>query len=415
LKVDIEAPAEWSRRLKITVPADQVARERKSVAAQIAKRVKLPGFRKGKVPASVVEKQYGPSIEQQTVERVINSAYRAALHEEGFSPISEASVENLSYEPGAELSFDVEFEVRPVVELSRLGGFTIEAPPARVEEADVGRVIDRLREQNASWHPIDAAPAEGDRARVEIAPLDPAGPEASESGEPRVYEVVLGAGEILESIDQAIRTLAPGEEADFTVELPEGAGGDGEHRIHLKLLSAERAELPEADDEFARGLGDFESLESLVARVRSDLEAEARQESDREVRRQLVQQVLEANPFAVPPSLVEQYLDSLLQAPKDADPGELAQAKEQARPAAEYGVRRMLVIERIAEMESLHATREDVEARIDEIAQENQVDPAKVRKELARSGRVQALASDLTEKRVFDYLKSLSTILMEGK
>jgi trigger factor len=412
LKVDIQSPAEWARRLKITVPADQVASERRVVAAQIAKRVKLPGFRKGKVPASVLEKQYGPSIEQQTVERVINSAYRAALKEEGFAPISEASVENLSYEPGSELSFDVEFEVRPEVELSRLGGFTVRAPSSEVADEDVERVIERLREQNASWHAREGSPSEGDRARVEITPLEAEGAGPSE---PREYEVVLGAGEILESIEEAIRTLETGGEGDFTVSLPEGSEGEEEHRLHLKLLSAERPELPAADDEFARGLGDFESLDGLRERIRSDLQVEASRESDREVRRQLMQQILESNPFEVPPSLVEQYLDSLLQAPDNADPEELAQAKEQARPAAEYGVRRMLVIERVAELEGLHATQEDMEGRIQEIAEENGVDAARVRQELARSGRVQAMASDLTEKRVFDYLKSLSTILTEGK
>jgi FKBP-type peptidyl-prolyl cis-trans isomerase (trigger factor) len=97
-----------------------------------------------------------------------------------------------------------------------------------------------------------------------------------------------------------------------------------------------------------------------------------------------MQQVLEANPFEVPPSLVEQYLDSLLQAPEDADPDELATAKEQARPAAEYGVRRMLVIERIAEMEGLHATQEDLELRVQEIAEQNGVDASQVRRELAQ-------------------------------
>jgi trigger factor len=411
LKVDIQSPAEWSRRLKITVPADQVARERQAVASQIAKRVKLPGFRKGKVPASVLEKQYAASIEQQTVERVINSAYRTALQEQGFSPISEASVENLSYQPGAELSFDVAFEVKPELELARLGGFTIQAPAAAVDEGDVERVIDRLLEQNATWHPLDGQPTEGDRVRVEITPLDADGPEAAA---PREYEVILGTGEILESIDEAIRTLDPGTGGEFTVELPEGAEGEKAHRIRLMLLSAERPERPAPDDEFARGLGDFESIEALRSRVRSDLEAEAERESDREVRHQLIQQVLEANPFEVPPTLVEQYLESLLQAPEDADPEELARAKEQARPVAEYGVRRMLVIERIAELEGLHATQEDVDGRLQEIAEQNRIDPAQVRRELVRSGRVQAIASDLTEKRVFDYLKSLSTILTEG-
>jgi trigger factor len=414
LKVDIETPADWSRRLKITVPAERVQSERRSVASQISKRVKLPGFRKGKVPASVLEKQYGPSIEQQTVERVVQSAYREALKEQGFTPISEASVDNVSYEPGSDLTFDVEFDVRPEPELSRLGGFTVKAPSAAVEEADVERVIDRLREQHATWNPVEGEqPVEGDRVHVEITPM------SAEAGEPapeaRTYEVVVGSGEILESIDQSIRTLSPGEEGEFTVELPEPAEGAEAHRIRLKLVDVERPELPAADDAFARELGEFESLDSLRERIRTDLVAEAERESDREVRRMLMQEVLEANPFQVPPSLVEQYLDSLIQAPEDADPAEVAQAKEQGRPAAEYGVRRMLVIDRIAELESLHPTQEDVDERVREIAEQNGLEPAQVRQELARSGRIQAMASDLAEKRVFDYLKSLSTIIKEGE
>ena len=128
-----------------------------------------------------------------------------------------------------------------------------------------------------------------------------------------------------------------------------------------------------------------------------------------------MQQVLEANPFDAPPSLVDQYLDNLLQAPEDADPSEVATAKQQARPAAEQAVRRMLVIERVAEMEKLHATQDDVNTRVAEIAAQNDMEPAEVRRQLSQSGRLQALASDLMEKRVFDYLKSLSTIKKEDE
>jgi len=408
LLVDIEKPQDWSRRMKITVPADRVARERRTVASQIAKRVRMPGFRKGKVPSSVVEKQYGASIDQQTIERLVQSAYREALREQQISPISQAQVDNVEYQPGSELRFDVEFEVRPEITLNRLGGFTVKRPPSTVAEEDVERVIDRLREQNASWSTVDAGhPESGDRVRVEITPLR-GGPEQPEA---REYEVVLGAGEILEEIDRAIRTLEPGTVGEFTIELPEGAGEEErEHRIRLRLIALERPELPPADDAFARQLGDFESLDVLRSKVREDLEAESKREADREVRRQLIQQVLEANPFEVPPSLVSEYLDSLMRPPDDADPEEVAQAKEQARPAAEYAVRRMLVLERVAEMETLHATAEDVDARVGEIAEQNEVEPAEVRRQLARSGRLDALASDLTEQRVFDYLKSLSTI-----
>ena len=416
MKVDIEKPRDWSRRLTITVPAERVEQERRTVASQIAKRVRMPGFRTGKVPASVVQKQYGQDIEAQTVERMINTAYREALRQEGFDPISQASVEDVHYHSGEELSFKVEFEVRPEVTLDRLGGFTVKRPGHGAGEAEVGRVIQRLREENATWSPLESgSPGEGDRVKVEITPLND---ESGERPDPREYEVVLGTGEILEEIDRSIRTLEPGGEGDFTIRLPASAGeaeGEEEHRIHLRLLSAEHPELPAEDDAFARGLGDFESLDALRSRVAEDLGAEAEREADREVRRQLMGQILDANPFEVPPSLVEQYLEGLLQAPEDADPGEVEAAKQQARPAAEYAVRRMLVIERVAELESLHATEQDVDARVQEIAASNDLDAAEVRRQLVRSGRLQALASDLTERRVFDYLKSLSTIEEEDE
>lgn len=413
MKVDIEQPRDWSRRLTITVPADRVKKERKQIASQFAKRVRMPGFRKGKVPSSVVEKQYGPSIDQETIERVVNSAYQEALQEHSFSPISQASVEDVDYQPGSDLTFNVEFEVRPEIELNRLGGFKVERPPAAVDEEDVDRVIGRLREQNASWTPIeDGTPDEGDRVQVQITPLH----QEDAEPEPRRYEVVLGSGEILDEIDEAIRTLEPGREDEFVIELP-GAEDESEkeHRIRLELISAEHPELPEADDEFATELGDFDSMEALRSRVREDLQEEADREADRAVRQQLMRQVLEANPFDAPPSLVDQYLDNLLQAPEDADPSEVATAKQQARPAAEQAVRRMLVIDRIAAMESLHATQDDVNARIAEIAAQNEMEPAEVRRQLSQSGRLQALASDMMEKRVFDYLKSLSTIKKEDE
>jgi trigger factor len=346
------------------------------------------------------------------VERVINSAYQEALKEQNLSPISQASVENVDYEPGTDLRFDVEFEVRPEIELERLGGFAVKAPSATVTDADVDKVLDRLREQNARWTPVESGtPAEGDRVKVAITPLR----EGEDEPEPREYDVVLGAGEILDDIDEAIRTLEPGDEGEFTVELPEPEEGDEEHRIRLKLIGAEHPELPEADDAFASELGPFETLEALRDRIREDLVDEAGRESDREVRRQLIHQVVEANPFDVPPSLTDQYLDSLIQAPEDADPSEVAGAKEQARPAAEHAVRRMLVIERIAEQENLHATQADLDQRVEEIAEQNEMEPAEVRRQLSQSGRLQALASDLTEQRVFDYLKSLSTIEQEAE
>src|SRR5690606_15586013 len=125
LRVSVEKPGGWARRLTITVPAERIAQEKKHAVERLSKRVKLPGFRQGRVPAAVMERKFGPAIEQEAVEKVIGDAYRQALESEGLQPISQGSVENVSYEPGTDLTFDVELEVRPEIELERVGGFTV--------------------------------------------------------------------------------------------------------------------------------------------------------------------------------------------------------------------------------------------------------------------------------------------------
>src|SRR5690606_33301340 len=135
LKIAIEEPRAWARRLIITVPAERVARERGEVARRLAQRLKLPGFRKGRVPAQVLERKYGPAIESETVERIVGNAYREALRAEGLEPITQGSVEEVDYQPGSDLTFRVAFEIRPQIQLERLGGFQLvrERPEVRDE------------------------------------------------------------------------------------------------------------------------------------------------------------------------------------------------------------------------------------------------------------------------------------------
>jgi trigger factor len=136
LKITVQEPQSWSRRLNITVPAERVKRTRSGVAAQIARNARIPGFRKGKLPTSVIEKRFGPSIEQETLDRLIQDAYREALQSQEFNPITQGKVDNVQYEPGADLVFEVEFEVRPEIQLERLSGFTVTRPSLEVGEED---------------------------------------------------------------------------------------------------------------------------------------------------------------------------------------------------------------------------------------------------------------------------------------
>ncbi|HEX7052114.1 MAG TPA: trigger factor [Longimicrobiales bacterium] len=412
LKIAVEKPRTWARRLTITVPAERVRHEREAVARRLAGRIKIPGFRRGKVPAQVLERKYGPAIEQEAIERVVGAAYREALEREQLHPITQGEVEDVNYAAGSDLTFNVEFEIRPEIELERLGGFRIEREKPEVADAEVDRVIEGLREREAVWHPLETgAPADGDMVVVEITPLAEA--EGAPAAEPRQYRIVLGREEAAPAVEAAIRTLEAGQEGEFTLEIPPPDAEEGsarEQRVRIRMLEAKRPELPAVDDEFARSVGDFEDLEALRARIRADLEKEAEAEAERSVRHRLLEAILEANPFEVPDALVNQYLERIIRPREDADPERVAEMRRLARPAAEGALRRMMVIERVAEMEGLRATSAELDARVEDLAARHDRPVGEVWAQLQRSGQLSALEEEVTEDKVFEYLKSLSTI-----
>ncbi|CAN5813396.1 trigger factor [soil metagenome] len=413
LKVSVEKPAAWSRRLTITVPAERIAREKKDAVQRLARKVKLPGFRQGRVPAGIMEKRFGPAIEQEAIEKVIGEAYRQAIESEGLQPITQGSIDRIDYEPGTDLTFNVELEVRPEVELERVGGFTVVREQASIGDQQVDEVLQRLRQENAVWQPkADDTPVAGDMATVEITPLDDA--TSAESSKPRRYQVVIGEGQALPAIEDAIRTLKAGEAGDFDVELPGNAEDPQSvtvpHRMHVELIEVRQPILAELDDEFAKGLGEFDDLASLRARIREDMEKESDREADRGVRMQLMQQVIDANPFDVPSSMVQSYLERVMPVREEAEDDRLREAREQMWPAAEHALKRMLVVERIAEMEALHATPAELDERIDQLADRLGRPRGEVLGQLRKSGRLDELEQEITEDKVFQYLRSLSDI-----
>lgn len=405
MTVAVEEPRSWAKRLTITVPSAHMERERQEIARGLAKRLRLPGFRRGKVPAHVIERQYGQAIQQQTIERVVSEAYKEAVQREGLRPITEGEVERVDYQPGTDLTFDVEFEVRPDIELPRLGGFTIPRPPAEVRDEEVEQVLDRLRDQQSVWHPVEEGkPGSGDRVEIAVQP---------EGAEEESYEFVLGSGEALEEIESAISDLTAGEEDTVTLPGKTGETSEGEEperRLRIRLTGFKRAERPELSDEFAQSVGDFEDLETLCARVREDLAREAEAESERAVRQQLLDHVVEANPFDVPESMVDGYLDQILRPRDGADSERVNELRTEARPAAERALKRMLVIDRVAEMHDLRATPEDVDGRVETLAEQRGRPPGEVWAQLQKSGQLGSLEENITEERVFTFLKAESKI-----
>jgi trigger factor len=410
LNVEVENTRTWARRLTITVPAARVASQRKEVTKRIAQQVRLPGFRKGKVPTDVLEKKYAQAIDQETLEKVVGEAYKEALQQSGFQPISQASVDKLDYQPGSDLTFNVEFEIQPEIELNRLGGFTVQKPTADVTREQIDRVLQRLRQEHAVWQPVEGRfPVNGDLATLEITPI---GDTHGQAQLPRKYQVVLGESQAVAGVEEAVRSLKPGEEGDFTLEVHSDSetGVEHDHKAHIKLLEARTPDLPELNDEFAQGLGEFENVAALRERVATDLGSEAEAEAERDVRTRLINHVLDANPFEVPDAMVNSYLERVIKPRKGVPEERIAETRETARPAAYQALKRMLVLDKIATIEGLHAAPSEVDARLEEMSARYGRTAADIRAQLQKSGQLASLAEEITEDKVFGYLKSLSTI-----
>ncbi len=423
LRIDVQETASWSRRLSVTVPQERVKRTRQSVASQITRNVRLPGFRKGNIPHSLVEKQFGPAIEQETVDRVIQESYKEVLQTGDFQPITQGVVENVHYHAGEDLTFEVEFEVQPKVEITSTGGFTVQRPGADVTDEDVESVIERIRSERGTVRVLEEGVADyNDEVTVELTDLDAEA--GSEDAEARPFRFTLGEGQAIPDIEEAIRTLAPGAEGEFTVRYPDDFPDEElrgkEQRLRIKLTELSRRDLPVIDDAFAQTLGEFETVDALRERIRNDLKAENENRAEAEVRAGLVQQVIEANPFDVPPSMVDRYLgfmtgeaqqDGRAAQPRTPEQEErFSQVRQMLRPQAEAALKRMLVVEHLADREGLRATSDEVDARVEKLAEEHGISPSDAWIQLEKGGQIQALESEITEDKVFEYLRSQNTV-----
>ena len=410
LQISVEEGERWRRTMNVIVPSGVVSSERRRFTGELAARVKLPGFRKGHVPSSVVEKRFGQSLSQEALDKLIGAAYREALSQQELNPISEGEVDNVQYEPDRDLTFSISFDVRPEIELSRLGGFKVERPAVNGLEDKLEQVLGRLREEKGTWQPLEEGkPEDGNLVGVEIQRMSD-----GEVGEAQPYQLVLGQGDAIPNIEEAIKSLEIDGSGDFVVRFPddfpnEERRGQEEH-LHIRLDSRQHLVLPELDAEFAKSLGEFEGVEDLNEKIQADLEKEAEEQAESVVRGKLLDAILDANPFTVPVSMVDRYVESVLGNPEGVPPDKLTEAKEQLSPQAEHAVKRILAIDRLSEIQELGATKEELDDRIGEIAEKNGDTPARIYASLQKGERLEALEREITERKVFDFLKEQSEI-----
>jgi trigger factor len=397
------------RRLEVSVPADAVAEAEELTARRYASTVRLPGFRPGKAPAALVRKRFKDAIRQQTLESLLQEAYQQVIERENLKVASTPHLHDVRFDEGKPLVFELHVEVRPEIALARTQGFRVSRATTAVTDDNVRDQIDQLRDQRAAWAPVSEKPAPGDMVTVMLSTADETGvlPEGKE------YRIVLGGGQAIPGIEALIMRLTPGETVEESVRWPDDFPDEAERgkskSVRVTLQDVKRKALPDLDDAFSREVGDFESLDTLRAAVRRDLESHAERDADAGVRQQIIDQIVQANAFDVPPSWVTQLVDGYMKAyqiPED----ERERFTAEFRPVAERQVRRDLIIDTLAEREKLKATEADVDERVAEVAQKRSADPGQVYASLQKAGRIQEIERAITEEKVFKWLIERNTV-----
>lgn len=397
------------RLIEVRVPVETVREAEDQAARRYATSVRLPGFRPGKAPPAMVKKRFKDAIRQQVVESLVKEAFQEVMDREHLDAASQPHVHDLKFEDGQPLSFELHVEIRPKIELAQVEGFRVTRNETPVTDDNVREQVEQIRDQKAAWAPVDDKPAPGDMVRVELATAGDTG----EFPEPREYPLVLGSAQAIPGVEELIMELTAGETAERPVRWPEDFPDETQRGktkpVRVRLLDVKRKALPALDDAFAREVGDFESLEGLMATVRKDLQEHATREADAGVRQQLLDQIAASNPFDIPASWVNQLIDGYVQA-YEVPEEEREKFRGEFRPVAERQVRRDLIIETIAGREGLKSTEADIDQRVAEVASKRAADPGQVYASLQKAGRLREIEQSITEEKVFAWLTERNEI-----
>jgi trigger factor len=391
------------RHIQVSVPAEAVKDAEEKAARRYASTVRLPGFRPGKAPATVVRKKFGEAIRQEALESLVRDAYEEFVEKESIKVASQPHVHDLKFEEGKPLTFELHLELRPTINLARTNGFRIQRQKPIVTDEQVAEQLEQIRDEKATWTPVAEKPKPGDMVNVELATAST----GDQLNEGKSYPLVLGAGQAISGIEELIMEATPGETIERPVKWPDDFPDEKQRgqtkTVRITLNEVKRKSAPPLDDALAREVGDFESLDALRTTVRTDLARHAEHEIEANVRQQLIDQVISANAFDIPKSWIQQFVQNYAEAyqvpedQRDKFAGEF-------RSLAERQIRRDLVIETIADKESLAATEKDLDDRIAEQAEKRGVNPGQLYAQLEKSGRLKEMERSITEDKVFKWL-----------
>jgi trigger factor len=401
--------------LEISIPADAVAQENDKVTEQYRGKVRLKGFRAGKAPLSLVRKSFASEIRQKVVENLLPRFFKAKIQDDNLHIVGSPNLTDVHFHEGEPLTFKARFEVYPEFELSEYRGVEIPYTEPEVTAEDVEKRLEEIRETKAQYVNEDPRPlAQGDYAVVSLESL--AG--AAEPVKTDEVQVLIGGPETLPGFTENLTGASPGDEKEFDVTYPEDFGRESlagkTVRFKVNVKGLRRKELPELNDEFAKDMGDFMTLDEFKEAVRKSTAAQRQTEAQRSAKDRIVEKLVAANEFAVPElfvdrqieNRVEQRLRAMEQQGIDRNSFNLdwTKVKEAQRGDALREVRASLILTKVAEREAIVATRDEVDREVDKIARQEREAIASVRKKLLANGSMDRIAAHIQTEKTLNFL-----------
>jgi trigger factor len=425
MKVQVEEVSPIKKKLTIEVETEQVTKEWDSVVKSFNKKAKLKGFRPGKIPTAVLVKFYGPQIEEETVSRVVNRTYPEALKETGIIPISMPELDYPPLNRETFFTYSANIEIKPEISLSDYKGLAVKQSLVKINEEDVEKRLTGLRMSHGELVSLDQdRPLEkGDFGIIDYKSFMD-GNEVP-GGSAQNFDLEIGAGHFNADFEKTLEGMKKGEDKAFDIVFPEDFGNTAlaGKTVHyqVKLQEIKTRILPDLDDTFAQSLGkDFSTLEDLRKKIRADLEQEETRKAETKLKEDLIEGVLAKTDFDLPESLVNQEIrEMMMRIEQDLrrqglswekaglDPGSLI---ERFRPPAQKLARKKLILEKVAQLESLDISPEEIDEELQRIAGNVNQSVTLVKEIYNKNNLMPELNRQLLEEKTLNFLKDHATI-----
>jgi trigger factor len=404
------------RELEFTVDWADIEKDVSTIVDQYRKQARLPGFRPGKAPALVVRTRFWSEIKEEVLKNLLPRVFWEKAREDDLKVVGSPDVTDLHFETGEPVKFQTGFEVFPDVELQDYRRIEVPYSEPDVTDDDVNQELERLREQHVSYRNLDPRPLEdGDIAVVKL--QGEAGPDT-----PRVDQeetmITIGEKGTLPEFSENLRGKSPGDTADFEVNYPDDFSSEqlaGKTvPFHAEVLHLREKELPALDDDFAKDVGTYSSIEELTNQIREAIGTHRRRMAANTAKEKLVDALVERHTFPIPDKLVEQRILSRTErqlrslADQGVDPSKLnldwRRISEGERPGAERDVRAGLILERIADAEEIQVSSEELDEPIEQYATQQKKSASEARKELAENGSLDRARSQMRNEKTLNFL-----------